>query len=173
MSKNKYGKDSKHPCQRTTTLKKDIEKTIQPASIKGVLEYQGFYVGLPTGNSMWPMLRNRKDQFVIIPITEEIKPGEVALFQQKGKLILHRVINRNGSEYTLRGDNCVSCEHAPHEAIIGKLKGFYRGNSYFDCTQSVMYRLYCRTTKSHYLANKIFQAAKSLPRRLKRKAKSD
>lgn len=151
----------------------EVSASFEAATIKSVLSNQGFYVGLPTGNSMWPMLRNRKDQFVIIPITEEIEPGEVALFQQKGKLILHRVINRNESEYTLRGDNCVSCEHTPREAIIGKLKGFYRGNSYFDCTQSVMYRLYCRTIKTHYLANKICQAAKSLPRRLKRKAESD
>lgn len=170
MSRIDQSSNSKHPCEATMRLSVVIGKTIKKPSIEDVLTNQGFYVGIPTGNSMWPMLRNKKDQFIIIPITEEIRIGDVVLFQQKEKMILHRVIYCNGNEYTLRGDNCISYELAPHEAIIGKLQGFYKGSTYYDCTQSTLYKLYCKTLKLHYLWNMVLQAVKNRLRRLRRKA---
>lgn len=141
-------------------------KSTMSVTIEEALESEGFYVGLPTGNSMWPMLRSGKDHFVIVPVSKSMLIGDVALFRQNEKLILHRIINRNENEYTMRGDNCISCEHVSHKAIIGKLSGFYRGSSYFDCEHSVIYSIYCRSLVFHYLTNRTLQALKAFFRRL-------
>lgn len=168
MSKITQRRGLKQPCKSTTKQRNDDCKTFHNTSLEEFLANQGFFVGIPTGNSMWPMLRSKKDQFVIITITEELEIGDVALFRQMDKLILHRVINRDKDAYTLKGDNCMSCELVSHQEIIGKLQGFYRGNSYFDCTLSNTYKFYCKTLKLHYLTNKIIQSAKSNLRRLQK-----
>lgn len=58
-----------------------------------------------TGNSMFPLLVNRRDM-VTLASFDNIKKYDVVLHQRKdGTYILHRVIGVKGDTFTIAGDN--------------------------------------------------------------------
>ena len=51
---------------------------------------------VPTGNSMWPTLKNRKQSVIIARKTQRLKPFDVALYlRENGTYVLHRVMKVN------------------------------------------------------------------------------
>ncbi|MGN0261916.1 MAG: S26 family signal peptidase [Eggerthellaceae bacterium] len=88
-------------------------------TIEEVLSTEGYYLGLPNGNSMWPLLRHQKDQFLVVPLTEPLKKNDIALFRIGEKHILHRVVGFYDGGYVMRGDNCINCEYIPHQQVLG------------------------------------------------------
>lgn len=76
------------------------------------------------GNSMFPLLRNNKDEVVLYPcIKEELKPMDVVLFMYKGRHLLHRIIQRKGDDLLLQGDGSyVAKEVCTIDDVIGKVQ---------------------------------------------------
>ena len=116
------------------------------SSIKEILEKTGTYTGLTVGSSMQPLLHQQKDNIIVVYPDERLKKYDVALYvTERGKYIMHRVIEVKDDHYVIMGDNLLKKEYVPDEQICGKLVGFYKnGKHYVDCENSKLYKLYSR-----------------------------
>lgn len=76
------------------------------------------------GWSMFPLLRNGRDEVVLYPCTEEeLQPMDVVLFRYNGGHVLHRVIRREGARLHLRGDGSfVAREQCTVADVVGKVR---------------------------------------------------
>ena len=90
-------------------------------NIERQLAEQGFYVSTTVGCSMRPMLRNRRDRVIVLPIGDErLKKYDLPLYRRPdGKYILHRIIGVRDGEYVIRGDNTYAKEYVPDAWVLG------------------------------------------------------
>ena len=75
------------------------------------------------GNSMFPLLRNGKDEVILEKcFPENLKPMDVVLFRYRGKHVLHRIIRREGERLLIQGDgSIVAKEECTVDDVIGKV----------------------------------------------------
>ena len=75
------------------------------------------------GFSMFPLLRNERDEVVLSPCQEnELRPMDVVLFRYQGKHVLHRIIRREGSKLYIQGDGSfVAKEECLTSDVVGKV----------------------------------------------------
>jgi len=80
------------------------------------------------GQSMFPLLRNERDEVVLYPCREEeLQPMDVVLFRYQGKHVLHRILRREGSCLYLRGDGSyVAKEMCATADVVGKVQEVIR-----------------------------------------------
>lgn len=117
---------------------------IQTDDIEEVIKKRGVYVGTVHGNSMFPMLRNRKDTVIIRPLTGKLKKYDIPLYRKGNMYVLHRIVEVTPDTYVICGDNCAYMEtDVTEEQIIGKLEGFYRGKKQISMN-GILYKTYCR-----------------------------
>ena len=104
---------------------------------------EGFLVSTTAGMSMYPMLRNRRDRVVILPVGERrLRRYELPLYlRADGRHVLHRVIAVRKDHYIIRGDNTWEKETVYDHQIIGVVSEFYRGERHVLVT-SRAYRTY-------------------------------
>ena len=75
------------------------------------------------GDSMFPLIRNGRDEVVLYPCTkEELVPMDVVLFRYRGKHLLHRILQREGERLLLQGDGSfIAKEECTTNDVIGKV----------------------------------------------------
>jgi phage repressor protein C with HTH and peptisase S24 domain len=75
------------------------------------------------GDSMFPLIRNGRDEVVLYPCTkEELAPMDVVLFRYRGKHLLHRILQREGERLLLQGDGSfIAKEECTTNDVIGKV----------------------------------------------------
>lgn len=75
------------------------------------------------GNSMFPLLRNGKDEITLEKCpNESLKPMDVVLFRYRGKHVLHRIIRREGERLLIQGDgSMVAKEECTVDDVVGKV----------------------------------------------------
>lgn len=113
-------------------------------NIEEMLSVEGVYIATTAGVSMFPLLRNRKDNAVIIPKPKTLKKFDVVLYKRDNVYILHRIVEIKGGRYIIRGDNRDNFEYdITDHNIIGMLNGVYRGNVYISVKNPV-YLVYSR-----------------------------
>jgi len=98
------------------------------------------------GNSMWPLLRNRKDQVVLRKVNaKELKKGDIVLYKpDDGRYILHRITKvRNGKLRTTGDNNCFHDGEFSDECVLGKAVSLIRNECQIDCTK-IWVRLFGR-----------------------------
>ena len=80
------------------------------------------------GDSMFPLLRNGRDEVVLCPCTEEeLNPMDVVLFRYKGRHLLHRIIRRDGNRLLIQGDGSyVAKEECCTGDAIGRVQAIVR-----------------------------------------------
>ena len=109
------------------------------------------------GSSMEPLLHERSTTVVIERCKEVPQRGDVVLFrfgeESDAMYVLHRVIAKRGNIYRTRGDHCIRCESVPQEKILGRMKGYFDGETYVDCAADPGYRKYVRSLGARYLDN--------------------
>lgn len=109
------------------------------------------------GCSMEPLLHERSTTVVLQRCEDAPQKGDVVLFTSgEGaceSYVLHRVIGKKGKIYRTRGDHCLRCESVPQEKILGRMKGYFDGETYVDCATDPGYRKYVRSLGARYLAN--------------------
>jgi len=103
-------------------------------TIEDMLAGKGWYVTTISGVSMFPMLRNHKDQVLVKPLEGRLKPYDVAVYRATEKYIVHRVLKVCEGYYIIRGDNCVNLEYIPDRMVIGKVTGFWRRDRFIEVT---------------------------------------
>lgn len=119
------------------------------------------------GDSMEPLLHNRKSTVVIERVKEPLKKYDVALYRRPtGEYVLHRIIKVCGQEYLICGDNRTWREKVPEAWIIGVMTGYYgdERNAYVSC-ESKLYRSYMKSLGLRHCVLRL----KSLPGRVGRK----
>lgn len=80
------------------------------------------------GQSMFPLLRNLRDEVVLHPcVPEELGPMDVVLFRYHGTHVLHRILRREGQRLFLRGDGSyVAREECMVADVVGKVREIVR-----------------------------------------------
>ena len=122
------------------------------------------------GNSMEPLLHNRKSTVVIAAKQERLKRYDVALYHRPtGEYVLHRVLKVLDEAYLICGDNRVWKETVPEEWIIGVMTDFYpdEHSDPISCSSKI-YQKYLKTLPQRY----IFLKMRSFAGRVRRKVAS-
>ncbi len=98
---------------------------ITTQSIEDIIEVGNLFKIVVTGYSMLPLLGRGRDTIVLrrIDSNEDIS-GRIAMFRNdKGHIVVHRVIAIEGGVVTLRGDgNLYQVEQCPRTEIIALLE---------------------------------------------------
>jgi hypothetical protein len=90
---------------------------------------------VPTGNSMWPTLKNRKQSVIITRKTQRLKPFDVALYlREDGTYVLHRVMKVTDTGYITCGDSQAYAEQVKEDSVIGVMTSFYQGKKCIEVT---------------------------------------
>lgn len=138
-------------------------------TIEQELERQGHSFFQTVGDSMEPLLHNRKSTVVIEKISNPPRKYDVVLYRRPaGEYVLHRVVKVRSNHYLICGDNRIYRERVPREWILGIMTGFYpdERNCYVPC-EDPRYRKYIRKLGIRYGIRWI----KALPGRVYRKIK--
>ena len=80
-------------------------------NIEEMLSVEGVYIATTAGVSMFPLLRNRKDNAVILPKPRKLNRFDVVLYKRDNVYILHRIVDiKDGSQSRLVGRKTVDVE---------------------------------------------------------------
>lgn len=106
---------------------------------------EGQIITVLHGKSMWPMIRYRKDPVLIRPLHQQREgtamPHDVVAYRRADKYVVHRVLRVCADHYVIRGDNCLTEEHIPHEDVFGIVTHWWR-NGKEHTTHDIGYRTY-------------------------------
>lgn len=87
----------------------------------------GYHLSTIVGDSMMPMLRNRRDMVKIVPTDHILKKYDLPLYRRPtGEYVLHRIIKVKKDHYVICGDNRFFVEKVPFDWIVGVMESFYR-----------------------------------------------
>lgn len=140
----------------------------QAERIEDVLAHEGVWVSTTVGESMWPMLRNRRDTIVVRRCEGRLQPFDVALYRRGSDYILHRVIKVVDGGYRILGDNCYFVEDVPEDAVLGRLDEFWRGEKHFD-PRSCGWLLYARIWFSLWPLRRVLKKCRTVLGRVARR----
>jgi signal peptidase I len=84
-----------------------------------------------TGNSMFPLIQNG-DRVLVSHVHSDIRPGDIIVFWQDGRLLIHRVIRVSGEStspaFFTKGDNAQGFDFpSTVQEMIGKVVAIERG----------------------------------------------
>jgi hypothetical protein len=117
----------------------DDEKVISSSALHAALDLwsrSGEQHYLPIrGKSMLPMLREGDE--VLVAHTRDLQPGEIAVFQQPGGLIAHRVLLGYADDAApflrTKGDNVLGLDPpVPYSAVVGRAVSISRRGRILD-----------------------------------------
>ncbi len=119
---------------------------MEEQTIREVLDTYGKYTSFTSGYSMWPLIKNQRDNIIVVKNTDRLKKYDIALYEAKnGKYIMHRVVEVHDDHYIIIGDNCITKEYVTDDMVCGVLAGFYkRGKKYIDCRDGKAQKLYAK-----------------------------
>ncbi len=88
-----------------------------------------------TGNSMMPLLRNRRDSVMLVA-PENVKKYDIVLFvRESGEAILHRIVGCKKEGYIIVGDNQLAMEGPIKPAqVVAKVSAICRDGRIFQST---------------------------------------
>ncbi len=105
------------------------------ADYKSQIEKNNVIAFVPGGNSMWPILKNRKQSVIVQKKQEKLKKFDVGFYQRdNGAFVLHRVMQVTDDGYIMCGDSQLVFEKVKEENVFGVLTGFYDGDDYVEVT---------------------------------------
>ena len=129
----------------------------EAVSYEQFLEQNGSLTYTNVGVSMLPLLRQRRDLFIVKKKGEErCRRGDVVLYHRPpDQYVLHRIIEVRPEDYVLLGDNCVKKEYGIRdEDILGVMTGFVRNGKEHQVSEPA-YRIY-RAVWLHTIALRVF-----------------
>lgn len=94
-----------------------------------------------TGNSMYPMLKHRRDSVVLTPVTKPLKRADLILYRrQNGAYVLHRILRVKGEQLICCGDNQYRTETIDARQVLAVVTAFTRKGKTYQVTD----KGYCR-----------------------------
>ena len=111
-------------------------------SIEELLEENGKHFQTTVGDSMEPMLRDRKNVVEIVKPTRPLKRYDLPLYRRPdGKYVLHRILKVKKDSFITCGDNRYCRETVPKEWIVGVMSGYFKNEKYIS-EKNLKYRAY-------------------------------
>lgn len=107
-----------------------------------MLEKNGFYLSVPKGISMKPMIPNKEGIVEIHKLTKPAKRYDLVMYvrgEEQG--VIHRVVHAYPDHYIIIGDNCWRLEYVKKEQVKGIVTRFYRKGKWYD-VDNKLYKLY-------------------------------
>ena len=134
------------------------------------LEKHGYYLSVPKGVSMWPMLRNKQDVVEIHSLRKPAKRYDLVMYIRGAEQgVIHRVLHVRPEEYVIAGDNCWQKEYVPREQVKGIALRFCRKGKWHS-VDAAGYRFYVHLwTDLFFLRRPVFYLRDRLKRVLRRK----
>ena len=75
---------------------------MEKITIENAIKENGFYLSTIVGDSMMPLLRNRRDTVKIIPVSGRLKKYDLPLYKRPdGKYVLHRIVKVKKDHYEI------------------------------------------------------------------------
>ena len=136
-------------------------------SYEEFLDANGSLTYTVVGVSMLPLLRQKKDLFVVKKKGDErCSVGDVVLFRRPpNKYVLHRVVKVLPDSYETMGDNCISRERGVMEDdILGVMTSFVRNGKQHSVDERG-YRFYTYVWMHSRRARVLVKKAESALRR--------
>ena len=138
-------------------------------SIEQAIAEEGKLVLSTAGVSMKPLLGNRRDTVIILPVTGRLKKYDVPLYRRGEKCVLHRIVDVLPESYVICGDNCENYEYdITDDNIIGVLKAFYRKDKYHTVDET-WYKIYSVCVVKLLPIRKFFKKSRRVLVRIYRK----
>ena len=104
------------------------------ADYKSQIEKNNVIAFVPGGNSMWPILKNKKQSVIVQKKQSRLKKFDVGFYQRdNGAFVLHRVMQVTPDGYIMCGDSQLVFEKVKEENVFGVMEGFYQGKKYISC----------------------------------------
>lgn len=113
------------------------------STIEGEIQKHGKGVFTNVGDSMMPLLRQRRDIIHISKVTGRLKKYDVPLYKRdNGQYVLHRILKVRDNDYLICGDNRTGIESGITDRhIIGVMTGVSRDGKFWSVDDK-KYRLY-------------------------------
>lgn len=136
------------------------------------LEKHGVYFIVPQGNSMRPMLRNKKDIVEIRRLERPARRYDLVMYTRgkKQQGVIHRVLHVRDRDYIIAGDNCWRKEYIPHENVAGIVTRFRRGEKWTE-TDNPWYQIYVHFWTDSFFIRRPILYMRDLGKRAIRKIK--
>ncbi len=101
---------------------------MQKSNFAAELAEHGSLVYVCEGDSMLPLLREKRDLLIIKPVQRRLRRFEIPLYRRdSGQYVLHRVLRVRKKDYILCGDNRLRMECGITDAqILGVLTAVVR-----------------------------------------------
>ena len=139
--------------------------------IEDVLEKEGVFISTTVGISMYPLLKNRRDNVVLEKPKGRLKKYDVPLYKRDEKYILHRIVKVEENSYVTCGDNCREKESGITDGdVLAVATGFYRKNK-FVSVQNPVYKAYSVIWVAIYPFRMLWKKIRKFLGRVKRKIK--
>ncbi len=124
---------------------KYADTSTESTAYEDLLKRDGKLITHSVGNSMLPLLQDRKSIVVLEDISQvPPKRGDVVLYKMNGTYILHRILHIEEDKYLIRGDNTWAIEHVPKASVAATMTGFYRyPDSALMTCENAAYKFYC------------------------------
>lgn len=136
----------------------------------------GVIAFVPSGNSMWPTLKNRKQSVIVKKKSQRLKAMDVALYKRdSGTCVLHRVMKVLPNGYLMCGDSQFVIEKVAEVNVFGVMTAFYKGKRCIEVTDKdyieYVKRLFSNEKRRKFRVKMFYfrQNLMSLPKRVLRK----
>ena len=98
-------------------------------TIEDIIREKGYYITVPKGTSMFPLLKGSINDICVVK-ADEIQKYDVSLYKRdSGEYVLHRILDIRDDGYVCCGDNQWVLETGVRrDQIIGKLDSWYKGD---------------------------------------------
>lgn len=116
------------------------------------LNKNGVISFVPSGNSMWPFVKNKKQSVIIEKKTDRLSLYDVGFYlRDNGNPVLHRVVKVLNDGYVMKGDSQYYTENIKEDAVFGKMTGIYVKKKFLDCNDKKLKKKVERWCKSKIL----------------------
>lgn len=121
---------------------------------------------MPNGISMLPTIVGGRDTVTIKKTTERLKKFDIILYRRRsGQFVLHRIIDLDGENYILCGDNEVYPEkNVEHNQVIGVVTRYTRKGKIIEADSKKFISDAKKRVNSRPLRQFIFRAKNKLKR---------
>ncbi len=100
---------------------------MEKITIEEGLKKNGYHISTVVGDSMMPILRNRRDMVKIVPVSGRLKKYDLPLYKRPtGEYVLHRIVKVKNDCYIICGDNRFLREKVPFDWIVGVTESIFR-----------------------------------------------
>lgn len=113
------------------------------STIEAEIEKHGTGIFTNVGDSMMPLLRQRRDIIHISKVEGRLKKYDVLLYKRdNGQYVLHRILKVRKNDYVICGDNRTGMEEGITDRhIIGVMTGVSRDGKFLSVNDK-KYKLY-------------------------------